>query len=277
MKKLFAVLLAAALSPAAVAGVKGTLLDNYTGARLDSHGTWIESTTDSMGGVDYDLRSLSYDYDKASHRMKVTVDAGNYRDGNGGTELGDLFLHFNLNPLLEVSPSGKDRSDLSATDFGVDWNDGLGFVFDTSSKKIFGGNFGMQYAAPLSGGGVPLPGGSKWTGDGGRNGQEVGYSSGGSVVASGNSGSGKYDPSLGFVDNGHGTLTYTFDLQKLSTAAGFGDLDSKLSAGMLDLSARWTMTCANDVLQGRFSIPEPSALLMLGLGLTAMAGLRRRA
>lgn len=284
MKKMLFALLGVAVSSAAVAGVKGTIVDTgatqYIGAKL-SGGSWATQSNDSLGGVAYDLQSLSYDYDKTSHMMKVTIDAGQFRDGvvaNGSAiNNGDLFLHFNLNSLTEVSPTGADRSDLSASNVGVDWNDGFGFVFDTSARKIYGGNFGMQYAGTASAAGVSLPSGNTWTGDTGRNGQEVGYNSGGTEIANNIVGNGKYDAKLAFTDDHNGKLTYTFDLQKLASTVGIASLDSKLQSGSLDLSARWTMTCANDVLQGRFQIPEPSAVLMLGLGLIGMFGMRRRA
>jgi hypothetical protein len=66
-------------------------------------------------------------------------------------------------------------------------------------------------------------------------------------------------------------------MSRLSSAVGINNLDSQLRSGSLDLSARWTMSCANDVLQSRFTIPEPSMLALLGLGLIGVAGMRRRA
>lgn len=285
MKKMLFALLGMAVSSVAVAGVKGTIMDTgttqYIGAKL-SGGSWATSSTDSMGGAAYDLQSLSYDYDKTSHMMTVTIDAGQFRDGvvanNSPINNGDLFLHFNLNSPANVVPTGTDRSDLSSTSVGVDWNDGFGFVFDTSASKIYGGSFGMQYSGTSGAAGISLPsGGNAWTGDTGRNGQEVGYNSGGTEIANNIVGNGKYDAKLAFNDDHKGKLTYTFDLQKLASTVGVASLDSKLQTGSLDLSARWTMTCANDVLQGRFQIPEPSAVLMLGLGLIGLFGMRRRA
>lgn len=279
MKKLMAVLVALTLSSTASAALK-TMSDNYVGAKLNSDGTWNSSQTDVLpnGAAAYDLQSIAYDYDKATRQMTVVVDRGAFRPNTSATpgiDNGDLFLHFNLGSGINVdlADSLKDRSDLSVSNKGVDWNDGFGFVFDTSSKQIYGGTFGIEYAGPGNYRNTSAPGGAGngWSGDSGRNGQEVGYKSGGKLISSAAT-----DNLLGFSENG-GRLTYTFDMSRLSSAVGINNLDSQLRSGSLDLSARWTMSCANDVLQSRFTIPEPSMLALLGLGLIGVAGMRRRA
>lgn len=280
--KSVSLLLIMLLSTTAVAAVKntsGSILDTgstqYVGAIL-SNGTWANGTSDYMpsNNANFDLKSLSYSYNETTRAMTITVDEGLYRDGVNGTKNGDLFLHFNLHGETDVSNSAADRSDLSSSSKGIDWNDGFGFVFDTQSSKIYGGNFGIEYAGTQAATGKTLSGNNKWSGVTGRNGQEVGYGGGGTLVSSTAN-----DSLLSFNSNATtGKLTYTFDLQKLASTSNINiaDINSYMRTGALDLSARWQMNCANDVLQGRFKIPEPSMLALLGLGLLGVAGLRRR-
>lgn len=285
MKKIAVVLMAVSLSATAVAAVKntsGSIADSgatqYLGARLGSNNAWSTSSKDSMTNDNTDLlKGFSYSYNEVTKAMTITVNEGSFRE-DSTYKNGDLFLHFNLNSVSEVASSGADRSDLSGSSKGIDWNDGFGFVFDTQSSKIYGGNFGIEYAGTRSATGVTLTGNNVWTGVTGRNGQEVGY---------GKAGSGKLvsttatDSSLSFVnDKTKGELKYTFNLESLAqsnAAFNISNLNNYLRSGSLDLSARWTMSCANDVVQGRFTIPEPSMFALLGLGMLGLVGLRRRA
>lgn len=56
----------------------------------------------------------------------------------------------------------------------------------------------------------------------------------------------------------------------------FDDIDL-LSLGIADLGFHWTMTCANDVIEGSINVvPEPATMLLFGAGLAGLAGLRSR-
>jgi len=58
-------------------------------------------------------------------------------------------------------------------------------------------------------------------------------------------------------------VQYVFDLSGLA----LGDV----------IGLHWTMKCGNDVFEGGTQVPEPGTMILVGLGILGLAGLRRRA
>jgi hypothetical protein len=149
-----------------------------------------------------------------------------------------LFISTNgWHPNGSAPYSGDD-----ATHTGTTWN----YVFDTSATGLYGGSFGIYTSDQFFGSSGYIY----------RNNQDVQRSSGG-IDYSGSS-----------VDLSHagigGYVEYNILLSSLNLS------------GPTDIGLRWGMTCANDVIEGSVNVPEPSALMLLGLGLLGLGVTARK-
>ncbi|HBY01510.1 MAG TPA: hypothetical protein DEG92_03040 [Rikenellaceae bacterium] len=226
-----------------------TIMDNYFGG------------DPRMVAVDFDINGSNENYDVSKAEiqlsgMMLTVDIySRYFDniGAGYTALGDLFLSTNGWTPIGVAPYGSDRYGIAGK---TDWEYAL--VLGSHSPDLNSTTNGLTYLYAVVDSGIltsdeVMPSGSSY-----HQSQEVQYQ--GTVPTSIKEGSWQVF-NFGGVDTDD-FLRFTIDVSSIS---GF-NLD--------DLAIHWTMTCANDIIEGsaRSPVPEPMTMALFGTGLLGLAG-----
>ncbi len=193
-------------------------------------------------------------------RMDVTIETSFVRVdiysrwfdniGVDDTEIGDFFISTD-----DWTPFGSaaDRYNTDVAANGEDWEYAL--VFDTRDGSTTSGSLSLYSVdAPI------ITAGPAYTPTGYRLGQEILYDTSGDTAESGFRGGWRIF-GLGTADDQDDYMTLFFD-------------NSSLGLDIDEFAMRFSMTCANDIIEGGSEVPEPATLLLFGAGMAGFAGRR---
>lgn len=229
-----------------------TINDVYNGGSdWTSNGGSIVAEPDLIGSADqYEVSRM----DVTIEPSYVQVDIYSRWFDNIGvndTEIGDFFISTD-----DWTPFGSAANsyDTDVPANGEDWEYAL--IFDTRDGSVTSGNLSL-YSVD----GPILTSGPAYTPNY-RLGQEILYDTSNDTPESFGGGSWELF--------GLGTANDQDDYMRLY----FDNLT--LGLDIEDFAFRWSMTCANDIIEGGSEVPEPASLLLFGAGMAGFAGRRLR-
>jgi hypothetical protein len=228
------------------------IYDNYYGGTHT--GSWSQLDGDVIA-LSSDINSFDIDWMKViinpngNVQVKIKTD---YRDGHERTTYGDLFV-----TTKGWKPYGDPNSGYLTDTYqtGTSWE----YALHTSSELIYEVDPNNILLSNKVMGDLGIN--SAWY----RQNQEVLYSP---VDDPENSNFESPVGNFAFSHNGS-LISYAFNL----SAFGLSWEDE------LDLGFHWTMTCANDVIEGgiyKAAVPEPGTMLLLGMGIAGLGAAGRK-
>ncbi len=260
MKKLLAVL--TLLMSTSVFAAPMTIVDGYIGADAHTHG-------DVIGYISvFNISRMDVSITGSTLTVQINTDfgAGNglgsfasstrtalsgwTGSGNGnGIGFGDLFLSSNgWNPVGPAPYLNDDHSNGTQWDYGISlddrWDPTTGVALGATLYSLTGTNADNAHMSDdfLSGATY-------------RNGQEVAVDTRSNTTEA-------LDNDVSFGAYGDHIL-FSVDI----SGTGLENADM--------IGLHWGMTCANDVIEGEYDVPEPAGLALMALGLLGISGASR--
>lgn len=186
----------------------------------------------------YEINNMDVNFDSKYMSVRINTNFTNVGDPYK-VDFGDLFISIDGWKPYGSAPYTSDNIFT-----GEKWE----FVFDTSGGMLYGGDFKILTSDKFFGG----------SGLYYRKNQEVQYGGGGT----------EYTGSS--VDLSHAGYGGYVEYKILLASLGI--------SGDVSLGFKWGMTCANDSIEGglRTTVPEPTSLLILALGLLGLGVATRK-